>query len=246
MLKLEKTSQLSGLTVRLREREHFFEPRLLKALAIAVILHCGALLLFHVTPFTFSSTFVFFPIQVQSDHPLQEGSISALVASYREENNELMPPPPTVVPIPTLNWISFPQESNLTPALALDLHAFQSLEERFWPKWQEPLSLQLEEPKIQLSISGDLAELSLVSTDSLLNQMQPISVHSSPVYVIYQVQMDEKTGKLFWYERIQSSGMSEVDRLTEKILMNLRFSLPNFPEQVLGTLNFAILTSKEN
>lgn len=236
MLKIEKTSNLSDVSIRIREKEGFFESRLLKALAIALLLHSGALLLFTITPFYFSSNFTFPPIQVQSDLPVQ--SISALVSPYIEEDEILSPP---LKLIPTLDWISFSQESTLIPTLAFDPHALQVLEDRVWPKWQEPLSLKLEEPRIQLSISGDLAELPLITTDTLLQQMQPISENEMPAYVTYQVQLDAKTGELFWYERTESSGVAETDQLTEKILLNLRFSSPQSSEFITGTLNFIVL-----
>jgi hypothetical protein len=240
MLKLEKTSNLSGLVIRMRERERFFEPCLLKALAIALFLHISALTLFHVTPFYLPSTFTFPPIQVQSDQPIQ--AISALVSSYPEEE-ELSPPPLSLVP--TLDWVSFSQESMLIPSLSFDLHALQSLEERVWPKWQEPLSLKLEEPRIQLTISGDLAELPLIASDLLLNQLQPISHQELAAYVTYQVQLDEKTGEIFWYERTQSSAKANIDYLTEKILLNLRFASPASHEIVKGAVNFVVLASEE-
>jgi hypothetical protein len=240
MLKIEKTSQLSGLTVRvrLREKERFFEPPLLKALAIALALHCTALLLFHVTPFALSSTFVFPPVHVQSDQPLQ--GVSALVSPNVEENDELMPPPPSL--IPALDWLSLSQESTLVASLSLDPDAFQSLEERLWPKFWEPFSLKLEEPRIQLVISGDLAELPLIAKDPLLDEMQPFSPHASPTYVTYQVQIDEK-GEIFWYELLQSSG-AEVDRLTENILLSLRFDSVPSKAFTTGTLNFLVLDTK--
>lgn len=238
MLKIEKISQLSGLTihVRLREKERFFEPRLLKALAIALAFHCGALLLFHVTPFTLSSPFVFSPVQVQSEHSLQ-GGVSALVSPYVEEDDELLPPLPGLVP--ALDWLSPPQESTLVASLALDPETFHSLEERIWPKSWEPLSLKLEEPRIQLVISGDLAELPLIAKDSLLDEMQPFSPQLSPHYVTYQVQIDEKKGEIFWYECTQSSGIAAMDHLTEKILLSLRFETKSF-ETVTGTVTFIL------
>jgi hypothetical protein len=240
MLKLEKRSQLSGLAIRLRERERFFEARFLQALAIALMLHCGALLLFHVTPFTFSSTFVFSPVQVQSDHPLP--SLSVFATPDIDENEELHPPPPPR--IPTLDWITLPYESTLSPSLTIDPHAFQFMEERLWPTWHSPLSLKLEEPPIQLIISGDLAELPLVASDPLLDDRQSISFHSSPSYVTYQVQLDEKTGEIFWYERMESSRVATLDHLTENILLNLRFSPSESKEPVAGTLNFIILNTE--
>lgn len=238
MLKLEKGTKLAGLTLRMRERERFFEPRLLKALTIAIVLHFGALSLFHVTPFYFSSTFIFPPIQVQSEQPLVQG-ISVLATPQWEE--EFLPPPLQL--IPPLDWISFSQESILAPSLPLDLHALEPLEERVWPKWEEPLILKLEEPRVQLFISGDLAKLSLVSIDPLLQEKQPVSFQESPLYVTYQVQLDEKTGEIFWYERTESSQNPSIDHLTEKILLNLQFSPLSPKELVEGTLHFVILSS---
>ena len=149
-----------------------------------------------------------------------------------------MPPPLTL--LPALDWISFNQESTLIPSVVFDPDALQSLEERVWPKWEEPFSLKLEEPRIQLVISGDLAELHLVDTDPLLKQMKPMAFDESPTYVTYQVQLDEKTGQIFWYERLESSSAIAIDQLTEKILLNLRFSPPENHEPVTGTLNFVI------
>ena len=193
MLKLEKRSNLSGLTIRMRERDGFFEPRLLKALAIALIIHSSALFLFQVTPFYLSSTFTFPPLHVQSDQPSH--GVSAFVSDDYPED-DLLPPPLTLVPV--LDRFSFAQESTLMPSLSLDLHALQPLEERVWPKWQEPLSMKLEEPRIQLAISGDFADIPLLISDPLLDEKQPLSADASPAYVSYQVQLDEKTGELFW------------------------------------------------
>jgi hypothetical protein len=237
MLKLEKRSNFAEVTIRMRECEGFFEPRLLKALAIALILHSGALLIFHVAPFDFSSTFTFPPVQVGSVQPSL--GVTAFVSPYIEEEDVLSPP---ITLIPPLDWISFSQESTLAPSLPVDPHALQSLEERVWPKWQEPLSLELEVPRVQLFISGDLAEILLRESDPLLKEMMPSFPQSTPVYVTYQVQLDEKTGELFWYERTESSAVAAVDRLTEKILMNLRFAPVETKEIVTGILNFTILS----
>jgi hypothetical protein len=61
--------------------------------------------------------------------------------------------------------------------------------------------------------------------------------------VTYQVQLDEKTGEIFWYDRTESSGIPTIDDLTEKILLNLRFA-PYQSELITGILNFAILDTE--
>lgn len=239
MLKLEKTSKLSNIAICMRERERFFEPRLLKALAIALIFHLSGLLLFHVTPFSFTSTFTFAPVHVQSDSPVK--GVSAQVFQTREEE-ELLPPPLSLVP--TLDWVSIIPASTLAPAINFKPDALQFLEERVWPKWEEPLPLKLEEPRIQLAISGDLAEIPWVTSDPLLREMEPLSAKSK-AYVTYQVQLDDKTGEIFWYERTESSGVNSIDQLTEKILLNLRFLAPSQPTIIKGFLHFAVLQNQE-
>lgn len=238
MLKLEKSSRLSGITVRLREREGFFEPRLLKALALALFLHVGGLALFQVTPFSFTSSYIFPPVKVQSDH--LSHSISAVASSNPEWVDEELAPPSFSL-VPPLEIAYLPPESTLLPAVAFDPHAFRPLEEHLWPAWDSPLTLELEEPRIRLSISGELAKHSLAATDPLLNQMQSIHKTSTPVYAAYSVQMDETTGELFWVERVQSSGIREIDQLTEKILFNLRFTPDQSREQVIGNIHFVVL-----
>lgn len=241
MLKLEKTSSSSGITLRLRERERFFNSQLMKALAIALFLHVGAFTLFQVIPFKFSSTFLFSPVHVHSESTLQGVTSAIVTASIQEEEDFLAPP---LQLIPSIEWTLPTIESPLTPLVALDLQAFQPLEEHLWPIWQQPLPLALDEPLIQLTISGDLAERTLVSTDPLLSQRQPLALPpEEAVYVVYRVQMDERTGELFWYERTQASGRAEIDEMTESIVRNLRFEPNRSWEDITGTLHFAVLPS---
>lgn len=236
MLKLEKKSRLSNVTIRMRERERFFEPRLLKALTIALLLHCGALVLFQVTPFSFTSTFVFPPVHVQSDSTMK--GVVALVSDIVEKEEILSPP---LSFVPPLDWISFLPESVLTPSYAFDSEGLESLEKHIWPKWDAPLSVKLEEPRVQLAISGPLGELSMVTSDPLLEKMQPISSHDFAAYVTYRVMLDEYTGEIFWYERLESSSELAINQLTEKILLGLRFFPAKSQEPITGILNFIVL-----
>lgn len=235
MLKLEKSSDFSSLAIRWREKDCFFEPRVLKALAIALLIHCGALIFFQVTPLTLFSTFTFSPIQVHSDDSIEITSI--LLATDREE--DFLPPPVSLVP--ELDWISPFSELNSISSLP-DYQAFQWMEEQLWPKWDTSLSLPLEEPSIQLSISGHLADYSLLASHPLLSQMQPFSPSLSPTYVSYQVQVDEKTGEIFWYEKKKSSENKQIDSLTEEILLQLRFATQGSLEFVQGNLDFVVLS----
>lgn len=240
MLKLEKTADLSTIVIRIREKERFFEPGLVKALAIALILHSGALILIHVTPFSFTSNFIFPLVRVQSDLPL--AATSALVVE--DINEEEFAPPPFLF-APPLEWVSGPSEFPLPSSVMFDPSMLDSIEKNMWPKWNEPLLYQLEEPLVQLSISGDLAKIPLISDDPLLNQIEPLTTHS-PFYVVYEVQLDQATGEIFWFERTENSGIKRIDQLTETILLNLRFAPLNQEDTIKGTLSFIVLnTSNE-
>lgn len=236
MLKLEKTSQWAGLAIRMRERESFFEPRVIKALAIALALHAIPLTLFHATPFIFSSTYLFPPINVQMELPLQGVSVTA--SPYIEEEEMLLPP---IAVIPAINWSILPPESALAPTLNLETDSFQQLEKRIWPEWQEALPMAVaEEPKIKVSVSGELANHKIISSDLLLLEKVKISSTAKQEHVSYEVRLDQKTGELFWYELIESGGSDAVKLLTEKLLLNFRF-LPTYsPEFVLGELHFTV------
>ena len=235
MLKLEKTSTLTNLTIRWRERERFFEPRLLQAFTIALLLHCGAMLIFQIAPISISSTFRFPPIQVVSDIPTP-----AIVLIDPLLYDEMGPPPPRL--LPTLDWMPLPPPLTWLPVELPDRQAFQFLEERLWPSWDAPPPKSLEKPLIQLTFSGELANHSLITLDPLLHRNEPLSAALlSPLYVRYRAQMGD-TGTLFWYERTLSSGVEAVDHLTETLLQNFRFANPTPEAFLTGEVHFAVFS----
>lgn len=236
MLKLEKSSHLNDVTVRIRERDRFFDSLLLKALAIALFFHLSALILFQVTPFSLTSTYLFPPAKVQSKSPSR--TLSAIATPTPDDLADFMPPSMSL--IPSLEMADLPQDFSLAPLRALDPDAFQPMEEELWPIWEAPLKLHLEEARIRLAISGDLSQHPLIASDPLLNQKQPFNAASVPVYVTYSVQIDDETGEVFWFERLQSSGNRDIDQETEKIVLNLRFKPDPSFEHVKGILDFVV------
>lgn len=242
MLKLEKVPKSSTLTLRFRDREVFFDSQLLKAMGIALFLHTAGWVLFQVSPFTLSSTFVFPPVEVQSDQPLP-GALAVVTTHLR--NDEELPPPPLNL-MPRMDWAASTPISLLMPEIALNTDALQTLEERNWPAWHSPIAAVLEEPKVRLSTSGDLAHYAVIAADPSLEIKVPFKADSDAyAYVSYEVLLDERRGELFWYERIQSSGIDAVDRLTEKILLNMRYAVQRSEGAVGGILNFTVFIGNE-
>lgn len=233
MLKLEKSSLFSPLRYRFREREGWFGSQFLKAFGMAALFHAGFFLLFRIHPFFHSSSFLFPPVQVELDLLSSFTNVGGAAEGVQEEDF-LFPVFPVLSFVPDLPW----EGVSLHSDRPLDLHAFQHVEERMWPIEYAPLSLPLEEHKIELSVSGDLAEEKLIQTDSRLLERQPLSFRS-PLLVSYQVERDERSGEIFWYERKESSGRKEIDDLTEEILLNLKFATEK-KEMTGGMLHFKI------
>lgn len=244
MLKLEKDTRRSHITVSLRAREPFFNSILLKALSFAIILHLGALFLFHIRPFKLMSSFLFPPVQVQTNHELLPSpSLSLIPAEESKEKNFLIPPLPTTGLPPSLPLsLSFSSNENLA-ASSLTHSLFSDLEHDQWPLTQpEYQKIALHKPAVSLISSGDLAQLPIIESDPRLeNTVQLKTPGQDPFFVTYHVRVDEKSGTIFWYERTQPSGLAEIDGLTEEMLLNLRFdtakALAPFPS---GSIHFTV------
>lgn len=239
MLKLEKKVNSSKISVRFREKEVFFDRRLCLSFAIAFAFHGALLLLFHITPYSSSSSFIFLPIEVASDVPASPSSkVSAQASLLFEDMEEAVAPLLTL--IPTLDWNLMRSDSILTPSFSLNFNAMQELEERVWPKWVEPLHLDLEEPRIQLFISGDLSAIPMIGEDPLLKEKKPVAFGETPATLAYQVLLDTSSGEIFWYELIESNAGITLQKTAEKILLNVRFATVLPHEHVNGILNFVI------
>lgn len=234
MLKLEKGTDASRLLVRWRTKDPFFEPRLIKALLIALFLHLSALFFFHVAPFKTSSQFLFTPLKVHSQLPAK----TSLTLTTVNQEDSFAPP---LSLIPPLDWISPLFDSTSLSQVALTMDPFESLENLIWPTWHEPLPFPIEEPFIQLTISGALAKRPLIKKDPLLDEKRSYFLDEmNPRHLSYQVQVDPKKGEIFWYERTESSGIQAIDGLAESILLNLRFAVDGSWEATKGTLTFLI------
>ena len=189
MLKLERRGKSPDISVRSLEPEPVFNRLLWKALLIALGIHLGAVALFSVRPFIMGSTFIHQPVTVQSDQP---NASRALAANNGEEQHLDVEPPP-------LNLFINAQLTDLAMPFSKDELAFEPIEKGLVSYRgaidQEALRIH----PIDLHISGELAERQLVKYDPLLDQIGVLDPdHMDPVYVKYQVQVDELDGKVFW------------------------------------------------
>lgn len=233
MLKLQKLKD-SQIKLSLREKERLFQPLFLKAFVLALMLHASAFFLFHIQAFKMDSLFVFTPTQVQS----QKLDYPPLTLSQEIEENFPRFPIPLFHPSSLLSKQEIPLELN---PIAMTV-PFELLERRGLSIPQLNVSLPTPLPSLRLFVSGPLSQRKLLREGQILfDQMD----HSKPVHhdhLSYKVQIEEKSGLVFWYEKIRGSHRPEIDKKIEAILLDLCFEPSSHLKAATGQIDF-FLTS---
>jgi hypothetical protein len=219
MLRLEQSSK--GIHVRLNPENHFFNQSLLEALAIALAIHLGAFFLFHIQPFHMTSSYRFPPVHVQTQpNPLLDGQT---IVSKQERllNSEISSPP---FSLPSLDFfpLLISQKSDIPPVSA-DLSSFKSLEQRVLSFSHSPSTIPSLYQPLQIFLSGPLAQKQLLhhpaSSHSIISQRKMHYFQNT-----YEVQVDPKTGSIFWYVKKQASKRKDVNQQAERYLLELQFA----------------------
>lgn len=236
MLKLEKKSRSSELTVHIRAQEPFFEPILLKSLIFAFSLHVLAYVLFQITPFHFSSEYTFSPIKAIS-RPEYVTVSPKIIASLEETT--LLPPFPSLISNLTLPSVS--QNLLPTPNKEKTLSSLEKLEGKWTYKPDFNLPIEINEPSIQLNISGDLADQKLLQSDPMLLNVQPVNYKIEPKTLTFKVRLNAWSGKLFWTASEEPYVNKELRQKAEAILSNLKFEPPPSKEELTGKIIFTFL-----
>ncbi len=253
MLRLEKTSKAKSyddLLICVRDRERFFNYLLWQALGIALALHTGAFIIFHIHPFKSDSSFIFIPIRMQADLGSAFGTQITLIS---EQDNLGDLPAPPLLPL-SFPDIPLTDLSNQKPTSFLALNslnnnqAFTSLERRTLSLFYSPSPFPLFYFPFRLSISGELSERELMNGD--LHELEMMLIKNGPLdhwQVTYQVRIDEKSGFIFWYDKKPSSNDKELDSIMEKILLSLQFAPNPSYSALTGEIHFFITKpNKEN
>jgi hypothetical protein len=247
VLKLERSSKGSDLTIIWRDQEHFFNSLFWQALGIALMLHLGAFLIFHIQAFKIESSFVFPPIKVGADYGSFSTANTLLLADQNQEELTNLPPPPLFdSSFPKLVFNHLQSQQLPLPSLELINHAFDSIEHRALNLIHPSAPFPIFYYPIQMHLTGELADHPFTQEDSLI-LMTPLQ-KKGPLkhfHIRYQVQIDDLSGQVFWYDKKQTSGISRLDELAEKILLSLKFD-PNFDSHFLvGEIYFVMTISTE-
>ena len=222
MLKLEKIAKSLEISIFLKKRDSFFSASLLKAFGIAIALHLFAGLVFTVSPFRIiGSQSIFPPVLVDTElTTIAENVVVAQVDTEEISPRYIKEPRQAALhmpPLPTTRTLEH-------PAIAVQSPECNALQCAITERELSPLdivSLQQNKVKkqpIEIVMSGDLAERSIVESGLTTAQ----SAYFSPTRLVFSVQVDDRSGTIFWYE---PHFYAENMVIGEKILKDLRFQM---------------------
>jgi hypothetical protein len=221
MLKLTRNSHEGKINIIVREKEFFATRSLVIAFAIALGIHLGLWLLFHIAPFTILiSNHVFPPTSVEADTPTNESVIAEM--SLPMQTIRGLPNPPHASPIilPQPNFLSvrpveYTKETNVT------YDAFSQIEhDIYYPSFQ-PL-LYLSKKRLKIVVSGILGQYTALINE-FENKDKSIPKFDIDQRISYMVIVEGRSGKIFWFEPIESAPSKEMNKLAENILLKMRF-----------------------
>lgn len=212
MLKVEKIARSAEISIALRKKESLFSPTFLKALFWAIAFHASAVIFFHVAPFTLDSGRVYPPASVESD--LFDGGAIATIEQQGPPKRYLLAPKESRPEIHSYPSFTMMQYLENIQESGPEVDPFVRLEQSLWTeKLFKPQEKSLFKP-IEIQTSGSLAERSFKFKEEIPRVVEPFKA-------IYSVQVENKTGHIFWYEpKILSHGKKP---LVEAVLRSIQF-----------------------
>ncbi len=220
MLRLKRVGGADQITLSMAVRQPLFNRDFCIALAWALGIHIAALLLFTINILSYSGSKSLFPpvtVIATPEYPMS-GSITAEADPESYLNHTVSKPPTTKFTPPSL----------IPDLLFHDPNIFKM--NVSIPDWPTPST---SPPSFKISATGHLAGLNFVTPP-----LPHLNIFGDFV-TSFQVRVQGKTGKVFWYKLQKSSGQPLIDKTSEKMLRILTFE--NFSEDEIhgGILEFA-------
>ena len=220
-------------------KDKLFTKEFVKSLLIALSLHLISLLIIDVHTFQEIGVFTYPPVSVNINmgtEPQIESMMTSSLqiddnGSYTLESETPIPPLPKMPP-PTIDT-RLPHNK----ALATYKQHFSQIERMPYQDITKPLSF-FKSSQININISGDLADKHLLSSPN--NTINHLNIYGE-FYVSFHVQMDEKTGQIFWHYKESSSN--DLDSFAEELLKELQFEPSKDSFITEGKIEFIFLFS---
>lgn len=219
MLKLERKD--GGLSIAIRDKEKWFSSSLLIGLFIALALHGSAIFLFDIQSFRTHRSRTLPPAMVETDLTLND-ELQQIYVQQEEDKKKRRDPLMPIPSTPKLQQTFLPSvkyDEIIKPTLVEN--SFDSLEKsELLPIDSETMAF----PEVFVQLSGGLAGRKMNWTSPA-----PKIYTEFPTYVHYlaEVQVDEISGLIFWWQPVSIDGEISLQGEAEKVLSTLILSSIN-------------------
>lgn len=223
MLKINKDRHIS---LRFYVKERLFTKTFLQALAIAVGFHLVGLIFFHISPLQHhDSLWVFPPAFVESE--VQKNVLSGTIARLEKEKvswRGISFPKPSFPSYPNLAIPKEPFKLNQQTTLPLAPPTLFAQIEKKAELTIESFALQRNNP-LQLKTSGPLAQHELLEHHLKEAEEGLKKTTLSGTFLLqYSIQMDSRSGRVFWFATEHQPLHPLLEQVGESILQSLRFA----------------------
>lgn len=252
MLRLEKSGRNREIHVSLGHKESFVSRSFLYAFFIALSLHLIGGLVFKVQLFKLiQSEYLFPPYVVDTDITLesvQSHLVNADIQTQKYKAAYLQPPKTSSPVLPEMPLPKLISQLEYIKEEEAPEHAFISFETNPVDYFSSR-GHTIEIPPVSLHLYGPIAgkeifENSLADPELLpyfkSQKISPQDLEQKSLR--YHVQIEEKTGRIFWFEPDFAIERKDRQLLAEKILKHLRFA-PQKNSSFVSTGEIEILFS---
>lgn len=224
MLKLEKKSRDREVHIHMRAKQCVWSPTLKQAFGIALGMHFFAFVLFHVSPFRLSYESILPPTSVEAEiAEMNDESDQLIVSQIDGDENKThftLNLSSTVPDIPSLPKVTFLQDDESVqskdPLVAQNLFALveSDIKEHYFSS-----SVPSEELiPVVINVSGKIAEKPAPQF-SVLPRISSNSVQR----LIYAVQVENRTGKIFYFSLKEAAVPAQTQMIAESIIREINF-----------------------
>lgn len=232
MLGLKKSPKNNEIHLQLKPKQRFFDQSLRLAFMIALALHLGAALLFHVRLFSNRQIETILPPTNTLAHFIKSSADEneAIVTSRIDTEGrltaaQLIPPASN----PELLSFESPKLIKELQFKQFDLlyNPFIEIEREVEENYFTHLDLPLFTSPVKIAVSGPLAEIPIAPLDKQFHDLFELQQYSPHQYsqkrAIYTVKVDTNSGQIFWYQLKENAIEQSQTALAEKLLKNFHF-----------------------
>lgn len=228
MLKLERTSHDHDVSITFRNKEHVFTRSFLTAFTVALMIHLGLILIFHISPLKIRwSNTPSLPIVIETDLAHNENLVLANISPETLPDHFLLTAPASLPYLPSTPIYSNPRQIEYSEKSHAILDLFNEIEKEIYLPAFSPASRASYSEPISILISGPLASKTLIKNPSA--QEHQINISSGlniqrPQHLLYSVLVDEQSGRVFWHESLQKIDNPSLETFATTMIYEMQFA----------------------